>query len=531
MPDNGLANLAACLLARGHNTLIWDLSTVDTVRRLFPHIYKDRLQELIKKIIGASKQGLKPDGEDLKSYYDIENKIDELQKSEIINIACEISVYVKEHKIDFVGFKLWTGSGFEGAMIIAEQLKRDNPDLKIFGGGPHIDWFHGMVFNVTDVFDALAYGEGEETIVMLAEYAEGKIKLEEIPNLLFKKDDKIVTTPLKRIEDLNKLPLPVYDDDIYPAMKNGQKIKAIMLDESRGCPNACSFCIHGTKSGRKWRTVEAKVLVDKIEKIMKKYKIRAFRFAGSNPSPKLMEEIAKEIIRRKLDISYTAFAYSHGMTKECCELLKKSGCCVLFFGVESGNQRVLHESMNKKVKTDRIKESIRFCKESGMKAIASFIVPAPYETEESKKDTLDFLLETRPDSTLVFFPALIPGTDWERNCVKYGFHIDNYNELFEKAMSFRVSHLSPPVLWRPLDGFSMNGKSFKEICSETFSFIQRVKQNGLTTQLFDHTFLISHTVKMDNIEFTNRTNDCFTSGDYLNLEKIVYDINRNILIS
>jgi radical SAM superfamily enzyme YgiQ (UPF0313 family) len=74
--------------------------------------------------------------------------------------------------------------------------------VKVFGGGPHVDWFHEMIYDVTDVFDVLAYGEGEETIVLLAGYIEGRKKLEEIPNLIFRKEGKIITTTEKRIEDL-----------------------------------------------------------------------------------------------------------------------------------------------------------------------------------------------------------------------------------------------------------------------------------------------------------------------------------------
>jgi radical SAM superfamily enzyme YgiQ (UPF0313 family) len=530
IPDNGLANLAACLMEKSHKTLIWDCSTVDMVRRLFPHKYKDELQGLIKKIVEASKQGLKPEKEDLESFYSLESRIDEFQRNEIRNIGKEISKYVNEHRIDFVGFKLWTGAGFDGAMIIAEQIKKDNPDIYIFGGGPHIDWFQEMVFNVTGVFDVLAYGEGEETITMLADYVEGKRKLEDIPNLIFKKDNKIITTPSKGIEDLNKIPLPMYDDDVYPAMKDGQKIKVTMIDESRGCPNSCNFCIHSIKSGNKWRMTDAKNLVDKIEKIMDKYKIKTFRFAGSNPPPSLMKEIAQEIIKRKLDIAYSAFSYSKGMSKECYELLKKSGCCGLTFGVESGSQEIIDRSINKKARTDKIKESIHFCKECGMHAIVSIILPAPFETEKTKQETLDFLLDTRPDSTIVCFPGLVRGTEWEKNCKKYGFYIENYKELFETAMTFRVNHMCPPVLWRPLNGFGLNGKSFKEMCNETFDFTKKLRKAGLVTQLIDQIFLISHAMKTDSNEFAKKAYKYVSTGDYVNLGEMVKNINSSILI-
>ena len=73
-------------------------------------------------------------------------------------------------------------------------------------------------------------------------------------------------SPSKRIDDLNKLPSPVYDDNIYWAMKDNQKMRIAIIDESRGCPFVCDFCSHPTKSGKKWRIRKPERVVDIMEK-------------------------------------------------------------------------------------------------------------------------------------------------------------------------------------------------------------------------------------------------------------------------
>jgi len=358
-PDNGLATLAACLMEKGHKTTILDYSTVDTIKRLFPYQYEDKMKSLVGKIMLQKKQGIEPDKSDLDSFYKLNEEINEYQKQKVLEIAEEINQFISKNRINFVGFKLWTGAGFDGSMIIAKEIKRKNPKIPIFAGGPHIDWFNEMVFDVTDVFDALAYGEGEETIVGLAEYVEQKAKLCDIPNLIYRENGKITTTLMKRIEDLNKIPAPNYDEDVYPAMGNNQKIKIALIEESRGCPNHCSFCIHFVKSGRKYRTMDPKIVVDRIEVQTNKYGMKAFRFAGSNPPHWLAKDISDEILKRKLKIIFSAFAHIRGIKKDYFEALRRSGCCALGFGIESGSSKILRESMNKRFTKEHIKETIK----------------------------------------------------------------------------------------------------------------------------------------------------------------------------
>ena len=247
--DNGLANLAGSLIQKGHQTTILDYATVDTIRRLFPHEYSDELNSLTRKIISSLEQGLPPQRDDLNSFRDLDDRINELQKEKVQQIAREISEYVKAHKVDFVGLKLWSGDGFAGSITIAEKLKQDNPRLPVFAGGPHVDSFKENIFDVCALFDALVYGEGEETITMLADYVSGKRKLQDIPNLIYKNNGRIITTSIKRISSLDSLPFPVYDEDVYLAMNGNQKIKMVFIDESRGCPTIVVIAFILSKAG------------------------------------------------------------------------------------------------------------------------------------------------------------------------------------------------------------------------------------------------------------------------------------------
>ena len=409
IPDNGLASLAGCLLEDGHETLILDYNTVSNFERMVPQELRVMLSNAYEAFLSDIRTAGKLSEETTNLLIELDGKLEQHKEEEFIKIAGEIIDKIEEVNADFIGFKLWTGDGFYGSEKIARHIKGKYPDLKIFAGGPHVDWFKENVLHYTDVFDAIAYGEGEETISLLAEYVEGKRKLSEVPNLIYKQNvenpdedgGEIKFTELKRIENLNLLPDPIYDDEIYPAMKGNQKIKFIMIDESRGCPNKCHFCVHPLKSGNRWRLRDVKETVDLMERLGNKVGTNAFRLAGSNTPARLKNEMASEIIRRGLKVKYVCFGHVGDADREDYELLHKSGCISLFFGVESGSQEILDKDINKGVKVEQIIRSLKKAKKANLLTVASIIAPCPHDTPETLKQTLDVLVEANPDSVVI----------------------------------------------------------------------------------------------------------------------------------
>ncbi|MEJ2745441.1 MAG: cobalamin-dependent protein [bacterium] len=200
MPDNGLANLAGALIEAGHETLILDYGTVETIKRLYP-------TKLSRKAIPFSERVFSDSGRDYKfTYRDmlllkyLDWHLARHQRREVNRIAQEICAKIKEYKPDFVGFKLWTGDGFCGSVQIAETIKRTFPSLPIIAGGPHVDVFQKLIIEQNGVFDVLTYAEGEETIVKLAECLKGGYEFKGIPNLIYRGNGAVKNTDPKWVE-------------------------------------------------------------------------------------------------------------------------------------------------------------------------------------------------------------------------------------------------------------------------------------------------------------------------------------------
>lgn len=269
--------------------------------------------------------------------------------------------------------------------------------------------------------------------------------------------------------------------------------------------------------------------MEQMEEMKRKYGFTAFRFAGSNPPPLLKKGIADQILRRGLKIVYSAFGHiTDGLTVDF-QLLRESGCYSLFFGIESGSQRILDESMNKRIRVDQIEETIKASKDAGLYVVGSVIIPAPLETEETKKESFDLLLRLRPDSVVVWFPALMLGTDWERNSQKYGFQIRDRKSFFREAMLYKIKSFYPPALWGSSSEYKLNGKSFEQITRETGDFKRSLEKNGILTDVTSETAVIARYAKMSPRDFRDKTRKYLSAGDYESIAELVSRINQEIL--
>ncbi|MCM8764872.1 MAG: cobalamin-dependent protein, partial [Candidatus Omnitrophica bacterium] len=459
IPDNGLAILAACLKEKGHKSIILDFNTTDTLGKVFDEKSLSDIRGIAEKFFLDKK---KPTPFDIVKLKILSARL-EKQKQKVFNdISENICRIIKENNIDFVGIKLWTGDGFKHSLILADKLKERFPHLKIFAGGPQVDIFQQDIFKVTDSFDALCFGEGEETIVGLAEMVSGRIKINEIPNLIFRQNGTIVRTERKFISELGNLPFPEYHPSVYKDINN--KIKMFVLDESRGCQNCCAFCIHPIKSGKQRKKPVDRIL-EEIEHSIFTFNTRLFRYAGSNTPDDILEGTARKLINKEIKIAYSCFGNFETMKNVDFHLAYKSGCMSIFFGLESGSPEILRKAMHKKNCLEDAETVIKNCKKAGIFTVVSVIYPAPFETEKTRKETFDFLIRTMPDSVLVQFPGLFPQTTWGRNPERFNFTLET--ETYElDVMTYQIKQFFPPGYWDPLP-YRVNGMSFRQYTGET----------------------------------------------------------------
>ena len=521
MPDNGLASLAACLQEAGHEARILDFGTVGTLARLFPPSLSRGVTSLIK---GVLLEEHKPSLRDKLLLWWTDRRLRRHQRKEVERIACQVTRTARDWGADFVGFKLWTGIGFLAAVQAAELIRRELPHVSIFAGGPHVDYFGEKVFLATSAFDALVRHEGEHVIVPLAEWATDGREPETIPNLIYRDGGSIRTTddvPLARWE---ALPLPAYDVATYPALDGDQKIKIGILDESRGCPHRCFFCIHPVKSGGRWKVKSPERVLREVQNLREHLGTNTFVYAGSNTPAKAATENARALFTEGMRVRYACFGHVRDMHKADFRLLKRSGCQAIFYGIESASPRILRDSLNKGSRPEMMRQVLRMTKEEGIYTIASIIYPSPWEDEESRRSTLDFLTEVRPDSVPVTIPGLIPGTTWAREPERFGFDFRDGPSLWKEAMTYEIKLLFPPAYWKPLP-YRLHGKTSREFFAESAEFVRAIEDEGMLTDVPHELYLMSQVLQMEPREFRDLARAALLCGDAEAVAAMVKEIN------
>ncbi len=525
MPDNGLANLAGALLAQGCEVEILDYCTVSTIQRMTSPELRARLSRAWNTLRGSDR-GMTASVRKFAAIASLpgaEKERRRLQDLAVTVIGNELVSHIRGKSIDAVGFKLWNGDGLSESGRLASILRRQFPRLKLFGGGPHVDVFQDRILRHYPDFDALVYGEGEETIRHLALNGGESLSYGTIPNLIFTTNGTIQITEERMIEDLDQLPMPVYDPAIYPAMEGHDKVKVIVIDESRGCRNECAFCIHPIKSHRRIRLKSIPRLLLEVKELDRRHGFRSFRFAGSCTPYSLLNEFAAGIIRERLPVRYASFAHIRDAEEADFALIRQSGGVALFFGIESCSQTLL-DGMRKHITIAAIQETLRRSHDAGIFTVGSLIFPAPGETTATEAETLTLLPKLSLNALMLQAPIVTPRTSWFEEPEQYGIGIPDKELYLEMGMKWKVKLQLPPRFWDSIP-LSIGGRSFKQVLAKAGEMGRKISGMSIPTSISDETYLMSLNAGMDPVKFRDNALAAFYSGDTTAIQDLVIAIN------
>ncbi len=257
-----------------------------------------------------------------------------------------------------VGFSLFDfSSNILGELC--DKIKKVKKDIHITSGGHCVTNTYEAVLEKFDNLDSVSRGEGEFTLLELCERVINGVDWHDVRGLAYKQDEKVCLSPARPlIDDLDAMPFPSRDF-IDEKVNEGRKIDTMHLYTSRGCYGTCNFCdikaFYGDNKGQAWRARSPKNVVDEMEYLQKKYNPIAFsicddNFIGIGNRGKIRaREIANEIIKRELKISFYISCRVDDVEIELFKLLKKAGLTSVFLGVENFSQSEL-DFFNKFVK-------------------------------------------------------------------------------------------------------------------------------------------------------------------------------------
>ncbi len=306
---------------------------------------------------------------------------------------------IEDEKPDLIGISIGTPVQLMSGITFSTLIKEKYPDIHVTVGGniitrlreefPKKDKFFGKAF------DSMICYEGEHPIVWLTEALDGKRKMEDVPNLIYREENGNIRINETYQEKVSELPPPDFEG--IPWDKYFSPERLVPYLGTRGCYwGKCTFCDHGAGYIDQFRAKHADQIVEELAHLKKTCNTKHFLFTDESFPPALFKKLPPIMIEKKLDIYWTTLIRfeSSLLEPEVWELAAESGCRSLYFGLESANQRIISlvkKDTNISAAVTNLSEAKRVGIWSHVMAFYGF----PTETEEEAGDTREFLLKNQ----------------------------------------------------------------------------------------------------------------------------------------
>lgn len=295
------------------------------------------------------------------------------------------------------------------AFRCAQWVKGHHPEIKIsMGGGfPNTELRSLSDPRVFEFFDFITLDDGELPIELLIQNISGTIPTEmqmykrtfllengtvTYKNDSFRKDYKQadVGTP-----DYSGLLLDKYIsviEIVNPMHRMWSDGRWNKLTMAHGCYwGKCTFCDISLDYIKVYEPVQAKQIVDRIEELSIKTGQNGFHFVDEAAPPALMREVALEILRRGLAVTWwTNIRFEKSFTADLCLLLKASGCIAVSGGLEVASDRLL-KLIEKGVTVEQVARVTRNFTEAGIMVHAYLMYGYPTQTIQETVDSLEMV--------------------------------------------------------------------------------------------------------------------------------------------
>jgi len=370
----------------------------------------------------------------------IDAVVRDMDEKDVLNEIDKIKPYV-------VGISAVTPI-FHRAAALSVLIKEKFPSILIIMGGHHVTIVPEQALEEQPCIDIIGCGEGEETLCEIMEKYRSKnfsredflgdyIMLEGIKGIGFRRNDGSVhlTRPREPIEDLDSLPfsarhlLPM--EKYLPLPNQYKRRPVINMVFIRGCPFECSFCSNTAIYGRRVRYKSPVRAMEEIEHVVERYGARELSFWDDTftTNRKWVEELCRRLIESRIGVIWSCYGSVGTVDPDLLKLMKRAGCWNIFYGFESGNQKLL-DNISKGITLDEIRKTAKWTHEAGIEIRASFMLALPGETPEMARETLNLALELEPEYVQFSFTTPFPRTRLYDEVQNYGRLNHSFSEYY-----------------------------------------------------------------------------------------------------
>jgi anaerobic magnesium-protoporphyrin IX monomethyl ester cyclase len=312
----------------------------------------------------------------------------------------EVAASIQREKPLFVGISSMTGMQIRGGLKAAGAVRRANPDLPIVWGGVHPTLCPDSTAK-DELCDLVVVGEGEITVVELADCLRSGDDLSRVKGLVFEQNGRLVFTERRpMIEDLDVIPRPDYElisMGRYFTRAPSTNEAQLQVVTSRGCPFDCEFCYNLKFNEKRFRYHSAERTVADILYLQEKFGVQAIfieddYFFGH---PGRVQRICDLLIQKGSNLLIQVpcrIDYLYRQSDEMIAKLYRAGFKELWIGVESGSEGRLKEIM-KRMTLKQVLEVNQMLARSDVYVKYGFMAGFPDEERAETLETVDFMFQ------------------------------------------------------------------------------------------------------------------------------------------
>ncbi len=352
----------------------------------------------------------------------------------------KIQNWMKTGDIRYVGFTVMPGPQLKQAIPYGRRLREEFPGTVMVWGGYFASNQYRVVLE-SGLVDFVINGPGDHAFPELVDALENGRPYEGIRSLIFRRGDKIIKTPKEDLVDQAGLPPMPYDklDRFYPMQRYLGKTylgtRTLAYHSSMGCPFTCSFCAVVPIFEARWKARTAVQVYEDVTYVKNKWGANAIEFHDNNffVSEKRVAEFSKLVMddnmiwwgEGRID---TINKYKD----ETLALMRESGCKMIFFGAETGNDEILKKMDKGGTQTGaQIRAFAARMAKFDIIPEYSFVLGMPAETPEKVMENIDkdiaFIKEIKainPRTEIVIYiysPVPTEGSELYKTIQEAGF--------------------------------------------------------------------------------------------------------------
>lgn len=299
-------------------------------------------------------------------------------------------------------------------LSFSTKLRAISPGLRTATFGTHASTLARQCLTQYPDLDVIIRGEPELTVQELLESWEGKKPLAEVAGLAFldAKKELVLSAERDLPKNLDEIPDPAWhllDLSAYRLPLKGAKF--LMVVPTRGCPYACTFCTTHSYYGNKLRRRSVARVAAEIRRNIEEFGVREFLFWSDTFTldRQYVKDLCRELLDLKQPISWACNSRVDTADLETFQAMRKAGCWMVSFGIESANQEALDHS-KKGADVSDVQDIVRWAKQAGLQVTGHFVLGLPGDTPPAIENTIRFSQRLGLDFAQYYCAVPFPGS-------------------------------------------------------------------------------------------------------------------------